>query len=104
MDAKHTPGPLDWHGPYMAGAYKVSALSADDAILLQVYITGDTPQTNESNARLIAAAPDLLAALQECVTAFDNRDETTSLKVWNDRMREARDNARAALAKAGAQS
>ena len=61
MNAKHTPGPWNWHGPYMTGAFKVTALAEDDAILCQVYITGENAV---HDAHLIAAAPDLLAALE----------------------------------------
>ena len=65
MNTKHTPGPWNWHGPYMTGAFKVTALAEDDAILCQVYITGENAV---HDAPLIAAAPDLLAALEAVLT------------------------------------
>ena len=62
MTTTHTAGPWDWHGPYMTGAYKVSALHPEGGQSLDVMI--DRSENNLANARLISAAPDLLAALQ----------------------------------------
>jgi len=90
MNTKHTPGPWNWHGPYMTGAFKVTALAEDDAILCQVYITGENAA---HDAPLIAAAPDLLAALQVQIEP--------RARGWNVTDWELRDEqARAAIAKA----
>lgn len=50
--SKHTPGPWTASGPHADGAWLIDA--GDFAVC-------DVP-TGEANARLIAAAPDLLAA------------------------------------------
>ena len=57
--AKHTPGP--WYATTMgeAGWVDVFAHGVD------IPIASTRHQDQEANARLIAAAPDLLAALQE---------------------------------------
>ena len=88
----HTPGPWDWHGPYMTGGYKVSALHPEGGISLQVYITADG-QTEEPNAKLIAAAPDLLAALQTLMAAAEADG-------WPPGWGLVADSARAAIARA----
>jgi hypothetical protein len=91
MTTKHTPGP--WtvtrhddlpignihHGPHKPGEVSVGAVS----------MRGNG--TDEANARLIAAAPDLLAALSLMVDAYDAE--------WPPPCRTAR-MARAAIAKA----
>ena len=67
MEAKHTPGP--WrvqgtrieYGPFVAGdGFVVAKVFRDPSE------TG-TPNEWEANARLIAAAPDLLAACREAI-------------------------------------
>ena len=50
-------------------------------------------------ASLIAAAPDLLDALRECVDSLRNYEKTDQGS-WNDDVLNARDMARAAIAKA----
>ena len=91
MNTKHTPGPWNWHGPYMTGAFKVTALAEDDAILCQVYITGENAV---HDAPLIAAAPDLLAALEGLIPIAAAMNINTG--VWNAQLAAAR----AAIAKA----
>lgn len=66
---KHTPGPWNWHGPYMTGGYKVSALNERDQLQFRCYLEpSESPETVEANARLIATAPELLEALREIAT------------------------------------
>lgn len=56
---KHTPGP--WFSQYDDnGFYEIGS----EAVSLRVAFTYSEYDTDEANARLIAAAPDLLAALQ----------------------------------------
>ena len=92
----HTPGP--WHiyrrrpddiyrGP--AGTFFV--VDADQSNVADVVINGDR-STTKSNARLIAAAPDLLAALK-ALLAYE--DETEGGFMTGDIIK-----ARAAIAKA----
>lgn len=89
MTTKHTPGPWNWHGPYMGGAYKASGLNEQDLTMVDIYITGDNAH---SDACLIAAAPELLAALERFI---DPRELTT-----HEAQRNRLDQARAALSRA----
>lgn len=65
MSAKHTPGP--WrvmnHPRVMHVDSDVSVGSGANGMASVAWITGGKPRTNE-DARLLAAAPDLLAALE----------------------------------------
>lgn len=65
MKAKHTEGP--WHyddtwGLIMAGKNEVAACHAGRA---------GTREETQANARLIAAAPELLVALKEVMTSLE---------------------------------
>lgn len=57
-NTRHTPG------PWKAGSASVSAPETEDRLGLSVRIHGGNGADNRANARLIAAAPDLLAALE----------------------------------------
>lgn len=61
--SKHTPG------PWKAGFRSVTAPETEDDLALNVRIIGGNPKVDRANARLIAAAPDLLAALEETLAA-----------------------------------
>ena len=97
MSTKHTPGPWDWHGPYRTGAYKVSALAADGSQTIDVMI--DRSEDNSANARLIAAAPDLFAALRTadewCQMGLNSSDPTH----WEAALQDCMACVRAAIAK-----
>ena len=82
MKQKHTPGP--WNIGINNGKYIVVPVPEDSATDIEC-------GKNEANARLIASAPDLLAALEELCA-----DKYLSDPINADRMA----NARAALAKA----
>jgi hypothetical protein len=56
--SKHTPG------PWTATSRRVTAPETEDRLGLDVHIYGGNGQDNAANARLIAAAPDLLEALK----------------------------------------
>jgi hypothetical protein len=97
MSAKHTPGPWhieeitpsDFHDCYILGAPN----GVYDDIIATVQCT-DLPQCM-ADARLIAAAPDLLAALQDIVQASDANN--------GDSLMNAIQAAEAAIAKATGQ-
>ena len=72
MTTKHTPGP--WHDK--DGIIR----TADNAMLALVYSNGVGSVT--ANARLIAAAPDLLAALRGCVDALNSHVRSEFEGVW----------------------
>lgn len=75
MDTKHTPGPWEiesdpWH--YDTLSFVVGGAKVDDKRCIQrqlgVSVGGfAAPPEQEANARLIAAAPELLEALQAAV-------------------------------------
>ena len=64
METKHTPGPWNAHSIKKSAAPPYTPVSAT-TLIAQVYSTafGDHEQS-EANARLIAAAPDLLEAVK----------------------------------------
>lgn len=109
-DTKHTPGP--WHcddvhpdsGSIMIGSAKdwvcVMCHKPDDYAAER----GDDEENERqtlSNARLIAAAPELLEALKNLVAAYDSaiHDEYDGTEMLSCLLGEA-DSARAAIAKA----
>lgn len=61
---KHTPGP--WYTIWVDGTYVIDANSGKTDVA-HVLNRGN-PDTTEANARLIAAAPQMLAALDDCIT------------------------------------
>ena len=75
MEHKHTPGP--WESmPVDAGIHRFGIICANDPLgtsandIAAVWLRGGQQKT-EANARLIAAAPDLLEALQAVVRVAD---------------------------------
>lgn len=91
----HTPGP--WHQSHRhcgCGMYNTQVYTADGETIATLHWypkpkdeNGSIGTYREANARLIAAAPDLLEALEEIVTI-------------SDRDHDAWERARAAVAKA----
>lgn len=90
MTAKHTPGP--WH------AYPADYQREHAGDLLPIFVVGprefhtvaqvragneddDLPTQTRANARLIAAAPDMLAALRRIVQrAYESETDETGLR------------------------
>lgn len=74
--AKATPGPYEMDArpipPAIEGAVHVYAPHGPDKMRLIAVVTGDNA---EANARLLAAAPDLLAALEAFVDCAPNIPE-----------------------------
>lgn len=66
---KHTPGP--WELQILAGGHEFDIYGQSGESLALVR------EANESNARLIAAAPDLLDALRDCVARLAELQEKT---------------------------
>jgi len=98
MTNKHTPGP--WKSDivqvtreFFKGGRLVEGITTESGQI--VAITGE----GDADARLIAAAPDLLAALQRLVSGCDNNADADG-NVDMDMAMFAE--ARAAIAKAGA--
>lgn len=95
---KHTPA------PWKAGARSVSAPETEDRLGLDCRLYGGNAGDNRANARLIAASPDLLAALRRLIAALDAH-ATVHAADGDDVARmleyaQAEDAARAAIAKA----
>lgn len=68
-ESKHTPGPWEYselrYYDYLAGAYDTyGQVRCEDFVIVNGCAPGHTPQA-KANARLMAAAPDLLEAAQE---------------------------------------
>ena len=64
--SKHTPGP--WRVVDSWNDYMVESQNGEEIIWQDG--PHDTPTINEANARLIAAAPDLLEALESMLQSF----------------------------------
>lgn len=93
MSAQHTPGPWcidDFEQVGLHVAMHPQKTTAIRAGTKAGRLIAFLHQSDEANARLIAAAPDLLAALKDLL---DDIDEYVGNKFWIDR-------ARAAIAKA----
>lgn len=68
MNSKHTPGPWavdDDNRPGME--WNRHIVSGDNAICFMAHSDGKDPEQDEANARLIAAAPELLEELRDAV-------------------------------------
>lgn len=100
-DNKHTPGPWayrplefdDW-GIVRAGDYVVAQARAGGGDVSLDEHRANKTDPYEANARLIAAAPDLLEALKEYVRDFGGNEDADSRRMV--------EKANAAIAKAGA--
>jgi hypothetical protein len=112
-EAQHTPGPWVADVSMVSGRVKNSVFSGPHKN--QILSTardpyGDDNAVAEANARLIAAAPDLLAALEDLLTfdrverpAFRSKPMGASgseARIQQDKMVALEDAARAAIAKA----
>lgn len=89
MSAQHTPGPWAWD-------FRVS-VKAGGRLVALVYSTqtNEDGETNlDDNCRLIAAAPELLLALQSLMNLFEQHEQRAHTKS------PVGDYARAAIAKA----
>lgn len=94
MNAQHTPGPWRVTGP------NVRAGDALLAIVTDHWADEKTPpKEKSSNAQLIAAAPDMLAALREAVRVLEYAADALDAPAASH-FRETISDARAAIAKA----
>lgn len=93
MSAQHTPGP--WH---VGGSDKSTIYNKYGQRIANsfegVLVTQASDETCQANARLIAAAPDLLELLQELVDGMTDVEDSDSRVLFR---------ARAAIAKATGQ-
>ena len=87
---KHTPGPWKASEDFNLTGTLVSFIEGGGHSIAQTRLDDDTPEgMNQANARLIAAAPELLEACRDALLAVDTADWPT-----------AQDNLIAAIAKA----
>lgn len=92
MTTAHTPGP--WHSVQNYGMGEPIKLTNPTSIAMcgsgGAYVTslGCPPEEMAANARLIAAAPDLLAALEAILPMFDN--DSPLLTVYDAEIKQAR--------------
>lgn len=88
---KHTPGPWDYWSGYNTVDELEAQITTEDGDIVIASYNRQIPE-GEANAKLLAAAPELLEALQSCIqqiTALCSADDVP-------------DQARAAIAKATA--
>ncbi len=96
----HTPGPwkLVWHGNE-AYPFPLSVHTEDD----DCWIARDGEVSSEANARIIAAAPELLEALEAMMVMADQGPHPRKLNdalIWKENDELAWSLARAAIARA----
>ena len=80
METRHTPGP--WQENYTPHQIGIFAPAASRSIC-SIFLPVADYEAEEANARLIAAAPDLLAALEEIARAKTTTGADTNVKtIW----------------------
>jgi hypothetical protein len=95
---KHTPGPWTSKRPQPRVQINLKAIYCENLGYQVAFVNSDSRSIEENahaNARLIAAAPELLDALKEALVQIDNQCDV-SVDEWLF----CRDKARAAIAKA----
>jgi hypothetical protein len=72
--SKHTPGPWNVETANKYGEIRITASATKKHTYLIALTSPDCPdsQTQEANTSLMAAAPDLLAALESLLPAYDD--------------------------------
>ena len=93
MKNQHTPGPWELGPVSYRRNEQERSITKYGARLFTLSNRADQPTAGEANARLIAAAPELLAALQDIVQAHEVKMGAGAVKLRIDL-------ARAAIAKA----
>ena len=98
--AAHTPGP--WHTPARKHGTRYVEARIGCGLLQEVAACGPTevPEQQEANARLIAAAPDMLAALKAIVLWIPSTSASEGGAASHSENVRAADMVRAAIAKA----
>lgn len=84
---KHTPGP--WHAKGPDDFWDFNILHDGDSLAVAAVVSNMRPLDEISaNARLVAAAPELLAALQDCVAVMEL--DLAGLRVIQPELNQAR--------------
>lgn len=81
---KHTPGPWSAAPVLSFGEFEIAGANKEEVALIYGYSGGDEPGANpsEANARLIAAAPELLEALK---AVLDDKTRTYAVRCMKAR-------------------
>lgn len=79
MGAQHTPGPWVYRHEEDEGHYEISALSGREVIGQVFYVDNAPSSRGEADARLIAEAPAMLAALQKAERFFGGFEGDTEI-------------------------
>jgi hypothetical protein len=98
--ASHTPGPwnYDWfNSPTVKGELVLEVYALNDP--RRLVRVNDSMENSEANARLIAAAPQLLAMAKNLLEAIDYNGESDTQEVIGDKVE-----LRAAIARAEGRS
>jgi len=85
-ETKHTPGPWSF-GPNVGSRPFWEYIESDEVDVCRI-CQNNGRVTGEANARLITAAPDMLAALEAIVNG-DDRTSTTMPTEWIEQARAA---------------
>jgi hypothetical protein len=95
MSAQHTPGPWHISGSTIKGPHPKDPQNRLRIVAQAVFDKGTWIDETRANARLIAAAPDLLQVVEDALMIFEfgDDDKTVATPYWVAR-------ARAAIAKA----
>jgi len=75
----HTPGPWTFTGPHIIGD------GHSRVALVRTFYNNERKKETDANTALIAAAPDLLAALESIVEVLNRRGDdhsTTNFRAW----------------------
>ena len=101
METKHTPGPWHVYEAAPEGCREIRGSARKVALAVTVGLADDAKDA--ANARLIAAAPELLAALADCIDVLTEPGmmDVDEWKTWKKRAESA---GRAAIAKAEGRS
>lgn len=99
--ATHTPGPWKVYHPIStAESLGIDAASGESVVVWGERHEGIIGERREANARLIAAAPELLEALRFCIPALEWSVANSPSAVRRSSARSDLEIARAAIAKA----
>ena len=95
-NVKHTPGPWEWSDDGNGNCWGRAGLKP---CVLSATVHG-LVYVDDADARLIAAAPDLLEALRDALWALDNAAAVLSANGIQSTLTDPRPQMRAAIAKA----
>ncbi len=89
MKTQHTPGPWTYRQAYDNGEPTAFEVDAGRGNVATVATGAGDVDREEANARLIAAAPDLLAALKQCTHFIENSGSAEEFFITREAWRNA---------------